>query len=1443
MDLAPTSTVGGWTLIERLGAGAFGTTWRAVDCRGRQAAVKTLAEPPGAELRALASIVHPSVIGVIDSGTSPVPYIAMDLAHGQPLTAIPKPLTIPQTVQIIASLSDALSALHDAGLAHGDVKSANVLVRLSPSIEIRLVDFGMAGTSEGGTLAYAAPERLGGTKSSPESDVYALGLVLWELLHGDLPWGHMGSDRALLRRRYRVPKATVGPAWLRQLLSEMLSIQAGVRPTASAVADTLTSHGAVLPAPTPQLVRRRARSTHVPMLADEGLATFLKDGGSITIVGRPGQGRTHHIERLVTELAAQGRPFVRLQGDRRPWSAVEPALTDRRLPGAPVVPLIAASDEDRAQAAAKGLLRRVNGPLHILVDDIDSLDSASRMVVDLLIRHRDARVCVSSDRVIPGTRGIELQDLTRDGAMSFIEQLLGSATCAEALVETAHSFSSGNPSLTLSWLVAAVEQHAVVWRARTWVADTSRIPYVRPATDGRDRVTALSEEGRHLAAAVALFGQPIDVTTLSEVTGQSREMVREGLLVLVDAALVRIESELVQTANGAVSELLVGAIDDVRPLHAAIAMRLFDTFPAPLVRIAWHAAHAHDHSLVNVIGADALREAMQRDVNEAAELADALWKCAEGDSELALLRLRALAAAGQTDRALQFGQTWVGSPDADDALLIEMARVHLLSKNVEGALELVERVKNGDKANSLDAIEVEMSASFHGEDFERAVRRAGDLPLRRPRTAAKLDKWLTIQGIYAQSLHALGKIDDSIAVLESIPTDLGEGRRARPTVDAILGRLLWHSGRVAEAGEVMLRASRVSAGLPLTDRARLANNAGLASYKTGALDDALARWERARLLFERLNDVRSQVAVQLNLCVGYREVGRWTRARRAGEWALSNAEAADLKGYAAMAAGNLGDVHFALEAWEDARTLYAQALEASQVANDIGEQVECMRRLAGVALAIGEDALPLARATITAARREEQFTELWRATAIESVALARIGDTSAVELVEQAVDGLRNLEATRELAEARLSAAEVYASAERGADAVAAIAQVMHYAEDVGSVDLAQRAQRLSERLQTRVQLAPDVSLADRALEVAASIASEQDLGSALQQLVDASRDIACAERAFAVLLEPALHVAARSGATAEEEPAWPLVERSLRSARELIVADLGDRPDLRASTSQLLMELRAVMVIPMTLDGVRLGALVIDGRHASEQQLLSAQAPLRSLCRVAASSILRQQQAKHLDAARVRNRQTTESLESAIDRLVEAQRVLEQEVQTPIGRNAMAVVRSASSDMARFAGEYESETTSQIDPVDVGALARESSAMIRHLAKRLSVTIDVDASREAWVQCSEEDLRTGIYSLLSRAIHVSVSDQVVSLSVHRQRDDVVLEVRDFGPDLAHPSVHRLVGNDAEARTRHAARAALRGVNDAGGTLNCCNHPQGGAVFTMRIPAMDSLPS
>lgn len=1439
--IGPSQTIGGWTLLERLGSGAFGTTWRAVDCRGRQAAVKTLGSAPGDELRALASVVHPSVIGVIDSGSTPVPYIAMDLAPGEPLSQVDKPLTVPQSVQIIATLADALSALHDAGLAHGDVKSANVLVKLSAPIEVRLVDLGMAGTEAGGTLSYAAPERMSGDRSSPEADVYALGLILWELLHGELPWGALGTERALLRRRSRVPKPTVGPVWLRRLLTDCLALKPGARPSASSVADSLAEHGAVLPEPTPALVRRRARGVHVPVPADAAIQHFVEEGGSIALVGGAGTGRTHHLERIATELSARGMAFVRLQGDRRPWSAIQPALTDARLPGPPAAPMPPGSDEDRAQAAARGLLRRVDGPLTILVDDIDRLDSASRSVVDLLLRHRGARVCVTSGHAVPGAETIPLAELSQDRVHQLIVQLLGSEECASALAEPAFKFSSGNPHLAIGWIAAAVEHGAVVWRARTWVVDPSRIPGVRPSGDGRERVDHLPEPVRVLGAAIALFARPVEVSTLVHITNQSREQVLHGLLRLVDADLVRIEAELVQAANGAVGGLLATAVDDIRPLHAAIAMQLLDTFPAPLMRIAWHAAHADDASLVHIIGADALREAMDRDINEAAELAEALWACCPDDLELGLLRIRALAEAGHTERALQVGNSIAEERSLSGRLLLEMARAHLADRKPDKAMELIGRVRELPEANSLDAMEVEVSALFHLQRYAEAVQRAAELSNRPPRTTAKLDAWLNCKLHYAQSLHGLHRTGEAVASLEAIDESIGDGRRTRARVDGALGRLLWESGRFHDAGVVYLRASRATAGLPLIDRARLANNAALASYRCGALTEALARWERARLLFERLGDPVSQIAVQLNMCVGYREVGRWTRGQRAGEWALATAEAEGHIHYAAMAAGNLGDLHFALERWDVARSTYERALELSRDSKQTSEEVECLRRLAAVDLAEGRDAGPAARTAITAAEAAGQDIERWRAVAIQAVSLARAGDTTAMARMERALEGLRELKCTRELAEARLGAAEILVANGRQADAVATLAQVVHYAEDVGSIDLSQRAQRVSERLDTRLQVTPDTSSGDRALSAAALIASEPNLSTALGLLAQAAIDLASAERAFVVLLKPELHVAASAGAGPDDEPAWPLVQRALRSARELIVADLGDRPDLRESTTKLLLELRAVMVMPLNHDGATLGALVIDGRNASEQQLLRAQSSLRSLGAVAASSIQREAYLRYMLDQRRELAASNERMERAVRELATSRETLSQEVRSPIALGALSQLRQSCLAMIDAAETYARAAAPATEPVDLGALCREVSAMVRPNASADDILVDVDAAHEAWVEGAEHPLRRAVFSLLSRAVHCSAPRDTVRLHLRRDNDDFFIEVSNSGPQPPSTDLDALADEAADSPTRHAVRVAAAACATSHGELQLSLHTDGTTMFTLRLPALDSL--
>lgn len=151
-----------------------------------------------AEAALLRRIDHPNVVRVLDGGIndSGQPYVVMSRVFGQPLDAVTAagPLTRERITNITSQLLDGLAAIHKAGVVHADIKSSNVLVNELDRITI--VDFGLArlqgvapadGELFGGTPSYMAPEVLGGDAPTVASDVYAAGVVVYEMLTGTTP--------------------------------------------------------------------------------------------------------------------------------------------------------------------------------------------------------------------------------------------------------------------------------------------------------------------------------------------------------------------------------------------------------------------------------------------------------------------------------------------------------------------------------------------------------------------------------------------------------------------------------------------------------------------------------------------------------------------------------------------------------------------------------------------------------------------------------------------------------------------------------------------------------------------------------------------------------------------------------------------------------------------------------------------------------------------------------------------------------------------------------------------------------------------------------------------------------------------------------------------------------------------------------------------------------
>jgi serine/threonine-protein kinase len=147
------------------------------------------------EAAALRALDHPSIVRPREIVDDPAdPALVMDFATGRSLQARLEeagPLAPDEAVGIMTAVADALAVAHAAGIVHRDIKPANILVDDDGAVQ--LVDFGIAATPAGadaltapetmvGTLRYAAPERLAGHDSTPRSDVWSLGAVLYELI-------------------------------------------------------------------------------------------------------------------------------------------------------------------------------------------------------------------------------------------------------------------------------------------------------------------------------------------------------------------------------------------------------------------------------------------------------------------------------------------------------------------------------------------------------------------------------------------------------------------------------------------------------------------------------------------------------------------------------------------------------------------------------------------------------------------------------------------------------------------------------------------------------------------------------------------------------------------------------------------------------------------------------------------------------------------------------------------------------------------------------------------------------------------------------------------------------------------------------------------------------------------------------------------------------------
>lgn len=233
------AAIGGHRILGLVGAGAMGRVYLAYDDQlDRRVAIKVMnrrrARDPGArqrflrEGRAAAAVEHPHVLAIYSVGEHHgLPYIVMQLLDGQTLAsyrAATGTLPLPEALRIGCEIAEGLAAAHARGLIHRDIKPDNVFLE-GPGRSVRIIDFGLARaatedsaklTVEGtlvGTPAYMPPERIGDESLDAKSDLFGLGIVLYELLAGRLPFEgkSMVAMLASIAKGAPVPLAEAAP--------------------------------------------------------------------------------------------------------------------------------------------------------------------------------------------------------------------------------------------------------------------------------------------------------------------------------------------------------------------------------------------------------------------------------------------------------------------------------------------------------------------------------------------------------------------------------------------------------------------------------------------------------------------------------------------------------------------------------------------------------------------------------------------------------------------------------------------------------------------------------------------------------------------------------------------------------------------------------------------------------------------------------------------------------------------------------------------------------------------------------------------------------------------------------------------------------------------------------------------------------------------------------
>jgi len=573
------------------------------------------------EFRALSRMSHPNVLKVYEWGLlGDRPWFTMERLPGtdlreavgswRELVAEERFSLAQRTIQQVAQ---ALAYIHDRGLIHRDVTPGNI--RVGPDGGVKLMDFGVVKELEGadhttvgevvGTVAYMAPEQIGGENIDARADLYSLGAVLYLLLTGQRPFkAHTihGFMEQHLNAKPRPPHELEPsvPEHLEEVCLRLLQKDPAARFASASHLLHILGETADDEDLEDQWPPRTVGRTPFKARVQDALSEISEEGrgAALLITGPLGYGKTRLLE--LAQLWARHRGIAtgggRCRSHDRPFGAFAGVYRDLATETSPDVlsDVFGSADDERWEryqviSAFKELVVG-RGPCVVLVDDIERAEPATLELLLYLIRntlelaeepilfllgHETPEGAVRRKlEEIPSVQTLTLDALDAAEVEELVLSVVETGPASLALADRIHRESGGSPAFIADMLRGLLDDGTIIPSGTSFALTIganeitrSKLPMPASLRQAlKDRISPLSANALDTGRVIALARRRVDLDVLLEASSLGEEQLMEALDELIDAQIVEEERtqdhDLVELSHGRFRDVLLEPLTD-----------------------------------------------------------------------------------------------------------------------------------------------------------------------------------------------------------------------------------------------------------------------------------------------------------------------------------------------------------------------------------------------------------------------------------------------------------------------------------------------------------------------------------------------------------------------------------------------------------------------------------------------------------------------------------------------------------------------------------------------------------------------------------------------------------------------------------------------------------------------------------------------------------------